>query len=270
MRIDVYLVEKGLCISRNKAKDLLLKGGVRINGASITKPSVMVSDEDIVEIEQEVMLPYVSKGGLKLKKAIDNFGLDFKGKYILDIGASTGGFTDCALKHGAEYVWAIDVGTSQLVAELKKSDKVCSVENIDIRNLSTETIGRLVDIVVADLSFISLKLIVNHIPKFLSDSGFAILLIKPQFEVGVKNIGKGGIVNNHKAHILGIMGVVEEAKRNGLYLVKLAPIPIIDSRKNIEYLAMFKTQEIGYVDIMKVVKDVFLEKKCTFRRKELT
>lgn len=264
MRIDVYLVEKGFCISRNKAKDLLLKGGVMINGVVVTKPSVMVSDEDIVEIEQEAMLPYVSKGGLKLKKAIDTFILDFKGKYILDIGASTGGFTDCALKHGAEYVWAIDVGTSQLVDELKKCDKVCSIENTDFRNLSAEAIGRFVDIIVADLSFISLKLIVSHIPIFLSESGFAILLIKPQFEVGVKNIGKGGIVNNHKAHILGIKGVVDEAKSNGLYLVKLTPIPIVDCRKNIEYLAMFKSQYTDYVDVEKVVKDAFLEKKLYF------
>ncbi len=261
MRIDVYLVDKGFCSSRSKAKELLLNCGVKVNGVDIVKPSHLVSENDIVTVKKDALMPYVSKGGLKLKKAIDCFKLDFRGKYILDIGASTGGFTDCAIKHGAEFVWAIDVGNAQLVDELKADERVCSIENTDFRDLNPKSIGKFVDFIVGDLSFISLKHILKHIPKFLDSNGYAILLIKPQFEVGVKNIDKGGIVNNPKAHVKAINDVAEEARIAGLHLSKLTSIPIVDIKKNIEYMAMFEMQDIASVDVEAVVRAAFFEKR---------
>ncbi|HCT29283.1 MAG TPA: TlyA family rRNA (cytidine-2'-O)-methyltransferase [Bacteroidales bacterium] len=260
MRIDVFLVEKGFCNSRNKAKDLLLKGGVKLNGVVVCKSSVSVNDKDVVEVEENAIMPYVSKGGLKLEKAIVSFNLDFKNKTVLDIGASTGGFTDCALKHGAKFVWAVDVGSAQLVQELKEDKRVSSLENTDFRELNLETIGNTVDIIVGDLSFISLKHIVKHTPQFLTPDGYIVLLIKPQFEVGVKNIDKGGIVKSPKVHLVAINEIVDDARSNGLFLSKLTSVPIVDEKKNIEYLALFKKQPSDYIDVNEVVRLAFIEK----------
>lgn len=257
MRLDLYLVVKGFCSSRNKAKDLLLKGGVKMNGVVVNKSSIIVSEGDKVEVLQDAMMPFVSKGGVKLDKAIRAFGLDFQGKYVIDIGASTGGFTDCALKHGAEFVWAIDVGTSQLVNELREDKRVQSVEKMDFRDLNPTLIGRKVDIIVGDLSFISLSYILKHIPQFLDANGCVVLLIKPQFEVGPGYIDKGGVVKDPRMHVKAIQKVVDAAKDCGLYLVNITSIPIVDVKKNIEYLACFKTISAGIIELKKVVEHAF-------------
>lgn len=267
MRLDVYLVENKICSSREKAKDLITKGGVRVNGVAVSKPSFQVELVDTVEYPQQNLLAYVSKGGLKLEKAIQKFGLDFKGKTVLDIGASTGGFTDCALKHGAKYVWAVDVGSNQLDSSLRVDSRVCSLENTDIRELHPNIIGSGVDIVVGDLSFISLSHVLQHISYFITNNEFAVLLIKPQFEVGPKNIGKGGIVKDPKAHINAIKEIVKNAHDLDLELVDLTESPIIDPRKNIEYLALFKRKSSMQIDFSKVVYSAFLAKKKLLKNK---
>jgi 23S rRNA (cytidine1920-2'-O)/16S rRNA (cytidine1409-2'-O)-methyltransferase len=253
MRLDIYLVENGFCSSRNKAKDLLLRGGVKVNGVIEYKPSLAIYENDKIEVLQDAMMPFVSKGGVKLEKAIKTFDLDFQGKYVIDIGASTGGFTDCALKHGAKFVWAVDVGSAQLVRELREDERVLSVENTDFRHLSPTLIGTKVDFVVGDLSFISLSHILEYIPQFLKANGCVVLLIKPQFEVGPKNINKGGIVKDSKLHIKAIQKVVNTAVSCGLYLTNITTIPIVDAKKNVEYLACFKMASEGVVDIRSVV-----------------
>jgi len=257
MRLDICLVEKGFCSSRNKAKDLLLRGGVRVNGVIVYKPSLVVCENDMIEVLQDAMMPFVSKGGVKLEKAIKTFDLDFQGKYVIDIGASTGGFTDCALKYGAKFVWAVDVGSAQLVRELREDERVLSVEDTDFRILSPTLIGKKVDFVVGDLSFISLSHILEYIPQFLHASGCVVLLIKPQFEVGPKNISKGGVVKDSKLHIKAIQKVQTTAASCGLYLINITTIPIVDAKKNVEYLACFKMVSEGVVDIRSVVELAF-------------
>lgn len=253
MRLDVFLVDKGFCSSRNKAKDLLLKGGVKVNGSVVSKPSVIIYENDNVEVLQEAIMPFVSKGGVKLEKAIKAFELDLRGKFVIDIGASTGGFTDCALKHEAKFVWAVDVGNSQLVRELRENERVLSIENTDFRNLNPTLIGTKVDVIVGDLSFISLTYILKYIPQFLDANGCVILLIKPQFEVGSEYIDKGGIVKNPKLHIKAIQNVVTVAESCGLYLTNITTIPIVDPKKNVEYLTCFKTVPVVAIDVKKFV-----------------
>jgi 23S rRNA (cytidine1920-2'-O)/16S rRNA (cytidine1409-2'-O)-methyltransferase len=260
MRLDTYLVDKKICNSREKAKYLIQNGGVIVNGRSISKPSYAVCEFDAIDFKKEDAIPYVSKGGFKLEKAIASFSLDFKGKTILDIGASTGGFTDCALKHGAKFVWAVDVGTNQLDSDLKKDERINSLENTDFRILKPSDIGQRVDIVVVDLSFISLTSILSHIPNFLADAGYAVLLIKPQFEAGPENVGKGGIVKNPKVHQKVIQNVIINAKSIGLYLSGLTFAPIIDIKKNIEYVALFKRKPTADFDIIGIVNSSFFEK----------
>lgn len=261
MRLDVYLVEKGICTSRERAKDLILKGSVRVKGLYASKPSFNVSPDDVVEFVTEDILPYVSKGGLKLEKAIRAFEINFSDKLVLDMGASTGGFTDCALKHGAKFVWAVDVGTNQLDTSLKGNSRICSIENTDVRYLDFSQVGEKVDFVIGDLSFISLTHILKIIPNFLKDDGFAILLIKPQFEVGPENVGKGGIVKNPKQHVKVIKQICTNASEFHLYLLRLTYAPVVDSRKNIEYLALFGRRNQNSFNIEEVVSSAFAEKK---------
>jgi len=261
MRLDVYLTLKGICKSRENAKDLILKGRVKVKGICVNKPSFNVAINDKVEFEEYDLLPYVSKGGLKLERAINEFGIDFKDKLVLDMGSSTGGFTDCALKHGAKFVWAVDVGTNQLDERLKNDQRISSIENTDIRALKFEQIGSRVDAVVGDLSFISLINVLKIIPSFIKDDGFVILLIKPQFEVGPENVGKGGIVKNPKLHVKVIERIRANASEFQLYLLGLTYAPIVDLKKNIEYLALFKRDSRQLLNIEEVVSSAFLAKK---------
>jgi 23S rRNA (cytidine1920-2'-O)/16S rRNA (cytidine1409-2'-O)-methyltransferase len=267
MRLDVYLVEKKICSAREKAKDLIQKGGIRVNGVFVNKSSVQVGETDLIEFPEGDLLPYVSKGGLKLEKAIKSFSLDLEGKKVLDIGASTGGFTDCALQHGAEFVWAVDVGNNQLDQRLRSNTKICSLENTDFRLLKMEDIGGQVDVIVGDISFISLLLVLKYIPSFLIQDGFVVLLIKPQFEVGPDNIGKGGIVTSPQAHAKAISRIVEFASSISLGIQNITFAPIVNPKKNIEYLSLFKMAPSKQIDIKKIVTYAFLEKRELFDTK---
>ncbi|MGN1227267.1 MAG: TlyA family RNA methyltransferase [Christensenellales bacterium] len=236
-RLDVYLVSCGLAKTRSKAKQLIDGGLVFVNGVKAVKAGFDVGGNDKIEIKGEIN-PFVSKGGLKLKKAVDCFGLDFKGKVIVDIGSSTGGFTDCALKEGAKKVYAVDVGHSQLDDGLRLSDKVVSMEDTDFRTLDVELIGD-VDIAVADVSFISILKLVDKLKEF-SGLEYLILLIKPQFECGLQVAKKyKGVIKDKEIHKSIIRNILQSFKNCNFVCTNLTFSAITGGDGNIEYIAKF-------------------------------
>lgn len=239
IRLDLYLSNYGYVKSRQRAKALIEDGHVMLNSKKITKPSFLVDEdaENVIEISDPC--PYVSRGGLKLKKAIELANIDVLDKVVLDIGASTGGFTDCLLKHGARRVFAVDSGTNQLDPSLVRNDKVVSLENYNARNISLNDIGELCDIVTIDVSFISQTYILPSAVKLLKPSGVYVSLIKPQFEVGKDKIGKGGIVKQAKDRALAVHRVFDCATENGLSCICFDKSPILGGDGNVEYLAVF-------------------------------
>jgi 23S rRNA (cytidine1920-2'-O)/16S rRNA (cytidine1409-2'-O)-methyltransferase len=246
MRLDVLMVQKGVFSSRELAKVNIKKGNVLVNGVLCTKPSFEVSEDVSITLITENVIPYVSRGGLKLEKALKEFEINCKDFDVLDIGASTGGFTDCVLQHGARRVYAMDVGTGQLSPTLKDDLRVKSIENTHIKDLTCDQVdSALFDLIVADLSFISLTKVLEFFPKFLKPTGKAIVLIKPQFEVGASFVGKGGIVKDRKAHEMAIANVFNAAIKIGLYLTNITPSPIQDERKNVEFLALLEQSQNG-------------------------
>lgn len=260
MRLDIYLVKMGYFASRELAKYNISNGNVLVNEVVAVKPSMQVDESSTIRLSQSNVLPYVSKGGLKLKKALDTFSIDCKGFDVLDVGASTGGFTDCVLQHGARKVYAIDVGTNQLAKSLQDDPRVISIENIHIKDLKVEELdSTLFHLLVTDLSFISLTKVVEYFPKFLLPDGMVIALIKPQFEVGKQLVGRGGIVKNPKAHIVAINQIFAAAQQVGLYPKGLTHSPFVESSRNIEYLALFD-RNIGLSpDVAKAVNLAFGE-----------
>lgn len=221
MRLDVALVERGLVASREAAKKLILSGAVCRNGSVAQKPNVLVAQSDVLEITQQ--LRYVSRGGLKLEAALEQFEIDATGKTCLDIGASTGGFTDCLLQHGAAKVFAFDSGSNQLAEKLKDDEHVIWREGFNARYLQPQDIGEAIQLVVIDVSFISLTLILPAVVRVL-EAGDVIALIKPQFEVGRENVGKGGLVRDEKLRRKAI-----EKIQNCAVELGLAPRGVIDS-----------------------------------------
>lgn len=245
-RLDKQLVNLGFFPSREKAQIAILNKSVYVNDKLILKPSKEVEDADNIEV-RDIFLKYVSKGGLKLEKAILDFNLDFQGKRVLDIGASTGGFTDAALKFGAEQVVAIDVGTDQLVEELRSHPKVESIENTDFRALTLEHLDwRKVDIIVTDVSFISLSLLIPYFKPFMKEDAIAVLLVKPQFEAGPTFLNKKGIVKDEKAYKIAIRKVVDAALSSGFHLQHIGLSTWFDLQKNLEFLTVFSMKSTSY------------------------
>lgn len=238
MRADVYLTEKGMCESRSKAKSCIEEGLLFVNGANVKKCSYDISESDVAELRGEVM-PFVSRGGLKLLGALDTFALDVKDLVCADIGASTGGFTDCLLQNGAKRVYAVDCGSGQLHQKLKNDERVKSIEALNARELTCEVLGEKCDLAVMDVSFISQTLLYGAVRSVLKDGGTLISLIKPQFECGRAALGRGGIVKDRKVKINVIRSVVSAASDAGLTLTGLAPSPIKGGDGNEEYLAEF-------------------------------
>ena len=221
MRLDEYLVENEYFENLEIAKRQIMVGNIIVNEQKIDKPGEIISLDKIKSIRiKEKDIPYVSRGGLKLEKAINIFNLDFKDKIVLDIGASTGGFTDCSLQNGAKFVYAIDVGTNQLDWKLRNDSRVKSTENKHINDLEKNDLQDDIDIIVMDISFISIKKVLYKIKELLKDNGFAIFLIKPQFEAERNEINKG-IVDSLNVHKRVINEVIEEAKINQLFLENL-------------------------------------------------
>ena len=245
MRADLYLVEKGYVQSRQRARVLIESGCVTVDGRAITKPAASISEEEhSVEIHDAIR--YVGRGGLKLEAALQAFQIDVCGKRALDIGASTGGFTDCLLQHGAASVYALDAGVGQLAKCLLEDPRVVSLEHKNARELSLADIGGIrAEILVMDVSFISATYILPQFPSLLTERGDAVVLIKPQFEVGRAMLGKGGIVKDPKAHRYAIERVLDSGASVGLVPIGLLPSPIVGGDGNREFLIHFTRQSTG-------------------------
>ena len=254
-RLDVYLFENNLAESREKARSIIMAGNVYVNNQKADKAGYQVKDDDTVEVRGKLN-PYVSRGGLKLEKAILNFGVDLKEKVCMDIGASTGGFTDCMLQNGAVKVFSVDVGYGQLAWKLRQDERVVNMERTNIRNVTKEDIGTKIDFASIDVSFISLKLVLPVAKELLSDCGEILCLIKPQFEAGRDKIGKKGVVRDINVHYEVVESITEFCKSIDLYPKNLSFSPIKGPEGNIEYLLhLTKNQTQFDEDIKKVVDE---------------
>jgi 23S rRNA (cytidine1920-2'-O)/16S rRNA (cytidine1409-2'-O)-methyltransferase len=234
-RIDAALVEKGLAQSRDRAKRLVMSGRVLVNDIPVDKPGTQVSADAVLTIKGEE-IPYVSRGGLKLEKALVIFGIDPIGKVCMDVGASTGGFTDCLLQRGAERVFAVDVGYGQLAWMLRQNPRVVLFERTNIRNMSPADLPEPVDLAVIDVSFISLRIVVPVVQSFLKTNGTILALIKPQFEVGKGRVGKGGIVRDAALHDEVIRDLTSYFSSLGLDCREVIASPIRGAKGNREFL----------------------------------
>jgi 23S rRNA (cytidine1920-2'-O)/16S rRNA (cytidine1409-2'-O)-methyltransferase len=255
LRLDVAVKER-FNISRQKAKTLIEDGKVLLNGKPVLKPSAVVSDEDELTLERSDVLKYVGRGGLKLEGALKSFGIDPTDFVCLDIGASTGGFTDCLLQNGARLVYALDVGTSQLAESLKVDKRVISMENTDIR---TAVLPQAVDFICMDVSFISVTKILSRFSELLKPNGTAVVLVKPQFEAGREALGKKGVVRDAKAHRRVLKDVVGFAEGVGLAISGLTHSPVKGGDGNVEYLLYLANKDEPSValNIDMVVKSAF-------------
>lgn len=239
MRADLYLSTFGHTESRKKAQDLIDAGAVNIDGQVIKKSSVSINEAIPHEVSIEQIFKYVSRGGMKLEAALDRFKINVNRKKAVDIGASTGGFTDCLLKRGAARVYSIDSGIGQLHDSLRADSRVVCLEKFNARELTAEATEGPCDIAVEDVSFISQTYIIPNISQVLRDGGEFVSLIKPQFEAGKSALGKGGIVHNGAYRYLAVKRVIECAVANGFDCVGLIPSPIEGGDGNKEYLAYF-------------------------------
>jgi len=238
-RLDLVVLEKGLVNSRQRAQALIMAGKVLVNNLIVDKSGTLVSPKDDIVLQEEDN-PYVSRGGLKLEKALHTLGIDINGFVCLDVGASTGGFTDCLLHHGAGRVYAVDVGYGQLSWKLRQNSRVVVIERMNIRYMQPDTIPQLVDLVTIDVSFISLKKVVPEILKFMKKNAGILALIKPQFEVGKKNIGKGGVVRDPDLHAKVIENLSEFFIKKHLICEWVIPSPILGPKGNKEFFISLK------------------------------
>lgn len=242
MRLDVAVFERGLAETREKAKALIMAGSVYLNGQKALKGGAAVKDTDIIEVRGAVN-PYVSRGGLKLHKAVQNFGLSLEGCVCMDIGASTGGFTDCMLSNGAAKVYAIDVGYGQLAWKLRCDERVVNMERTNFRYVTHEQIPEQVDFASVDVSFISLRKILPVMRELLRDGGRAVCLIKPQFEAGRENVGKKGVVRDRAVHESVVASITEFAVGSGFNVCNVDFSPIKGPEGNIEYLMLVEKSD---------------------------
>lgn len=258
-RLDRYLVNNNFTYSRTKAKELIKSGSVKVNDNIMTKASYSVKDNDKVEIIDSSSIKYVSRAGLKLEGAIDSFDLELNNKCIMDIGSSTGGFTDCSLRNGAKRVVAIDVGTDLMANSLRNDERVELHEQLNFKN-APSNLFEAIDIIVSDVSFISLKHIIDRIS--LEDEDFELVfLIKPQFECGKEIADKfKGIINDKEVHKDVILDIIAYFKKYGYNIIDLDVSKIQGKSGNIEYLAHFKRTEYATnIDIETIVNKAFFK-----------
>ena len=258
-RLDILLVKSGFFESKEKAQRAIMAGLVIVNDKRIDKSGTFIKlDKDpVIRIKGEVS-KYVSRGGLKLEKALQVFGMKLTEKTILDVGASTGGFTDCLLQNGAGFVYAMDVGTNQLDWKLRNDDRVKSIENTHIKDLTENDLdNKKMDYIVMDVSFISITKVLEYLIKFCQPETKLMALIKPQFETDREYIEKGGIVKDTGQHIKAIKRVIEEGERNGLYIEGLDFSPITGTKGNVEYISIFglRVENKKNIDIDGIVKN---------------
>lgn len=259
-RIDVLLVDHGYFETREKAKRAIMAGLVYIDEVKHDKPGEKVS-EDANLIVRGGGLKYVSRGGLKLEKAMELYGLELTGKRCMDIGASTGGFTDCMLQNGAEKVYSVDVGYGQLDWKLRNDERVVNMERTNIRHVTLEDIGEPLDFVSIDVSFISLKLVLPVANQLMREGAHIVFLIKPQFEAGKEHVGKNGVVKDPKVHKRVILDLLEFAQNNGFSYIGLSYSPIKGPKGNREFLAYFekKVSEDSMEDAFQKIADSIVE-----------
>ena len=234
-RADHLLVERGLAETRSRAQALILSGRVYSGEVKVEKPGARL--DPAAELSVRETLPYVSRGGMKLQAALDHFGIDPASARCLDVGASTGGFTDCFLQAGAAHVFAVDVGYGQLDWKLRNDVRVTVMERTNFRTIDEEALPHDLDLAAVDVSFISLRLILPRLAAFLKEGGSAVALIKPQFEAGRKQVGKGGIVRDRMVREDAVRGVLEAAARDGFICRGTMESPIKGAGGNVEYLA---------------------------------
>lgn len=256
-RLDAELVARGIIQSREQAKAAIMAGQVYVNNQKADKAGESVSPEDKIEFRGE-KLAYVSRGGLKLEKAMELYGFKLDNKICMDVGASTGGFTDCMLQKGATKVYSIDVGYGQLAWKLRQDERVVNLERTNVRYITTEQVPDIVDFVSIDVSFISLGLVIPVLVPFLSEEAMMVCLVKPQFEAGKEKVGKHGVVRDPATHMEVLERAVGFAKNAGFGIVGLEFSPIKGPQGNIEYLMVLTRKEpelsVFSEDIKKLVE----------------
>ena len=254
-RLDILTTEKGLFDSREKAKASIMAGVVYVDGIRVDKPGTSVDETAEITVKED-LCPYVSRGGLKLEKALKTWDFALEGVKAVDIGASTGGFTDCMLQNGARQVFCIDVGYGQLDWTLRNDDRVVNMEKCNVRYLDVDELGRDVDFISIDVSFISLKLVFPVAAELLHDEGCLVCLVKPQFEAGREQVGKKGIVRDPAVHKEVIENVIGYGEENGLYSWGLTYSPVTGTKGNIEFLLFMKKQKCdNTVEVEKIVSE---------------
>lgn len=243
-RLDLVLIQRELAKNRDEARRLIRAGAVLVNENRIEKPGAQIDEAADIRVTQRETT-FASRGGLKLEEAINRFQLSVAGLVAADLGASTGGFTDCLIRHGIKKVFAIDVGYGQLAYHLRTDERVVVMDRTNCRHLTCEDLGEAVDVVVADLSFISMKTVFPAIVRIVKPDGFAIVLIKPQFEIGKGRIGKKGIVRHFQDHLDVLVDMYRFFQANGWSLQHAAPSPIAGKSGNIEFLFHVAPLQVG-------------------------
>ncbi len=241
-RLDILLVNRGLAPSREKAKTMIMEGNVFVNNNREDKAGAVFADDCVIEIHGNT-LKYVSRGGLKLEKAMTHFGITLEDKVCMDIGASTGGFTDCMLQNGASKVFAVDVGYGQFAWKLRQDPRVVCMEKTNIRYVTPQDIGEALDFASVDVSFISLTKVLGPARELLRDHGQMVCLIKPQFEAGREKVGKKGVVRDKSVHEEVIVKIITFAMENGFSIHNLEYSPIKGPEGNIEYLVYIEKDD---------------------------
>jgi 23S rRNA (cytidine1920-2'-O)/16S rRNA (cytidine1409-2'-O)-methyltransferase len=240
-RLDLLLVDRQLVVSREEGRRKILAGEVLVNDQRVTKAGSLIDRAAPIRVKSAS--PYVSRGGLKLEKALREFAIDVKGKTVLDVGASTGGFTDCLLAHGAAKVFAVDVGYGQLDWKVRNDPRVVVFEKTNIRYLQISALPSVADLATVDVSFISLRLVLPTVKALLVANGEIVALIKPQFEVGKGKVGKGGVVRSHEDHLRVIEDIKDAASAMGYEIIGVAESPLLGAKGNREFLLYLRVNQ---------------------------
>ena len=242
-RLDTLVVQRGLAESRERAKQLILAGEVIVSGSAQVKPGHLISLDAEIVVKQSPR--YVSRGGLKLEKALQVFQVDVRDSVAIDVGASTGGFTDCLLQHGAKFVYAVDVGHGQRAWKIRQDSRVCVIEGTNIRTIDVNRFESPVEIGVVDVSFISLQKVLPVVTQIVDSTGEVLALVKPQFEAGREHVGKGGVVRDARVHLQVLCDLVQFIHGLGRSIMGISHSPMRGPAGNIEYLIWFKVETEG-------------------------
>lgn len=260
MRLDVYLCSEGVCESRNKALALILDNKVKVNGKTINKPSYNVPENSSIDVDKSTV-QYVARSAKKLLTAIDAFSVDFNDKIAIDLGSSTGGFCEVMLAHGVRKIFAVDIGTNQLHHSLLNNERIVVMENTNARYLCLNDFDEAVDIVTCDVSFISVKHILNVVLNLLKEDGEFVCLVKPQFEVGPRFVGKNGVVKDKRAQVMAVNEIVDLAVEIGFSVYDISFSGLEGESGNREFLLYMKKDKKSYKLSPIKISDTILEKR---------